>query len=119
MKVAIVGSRDYPNLDAVKEYIDSLPLDTIIVSGGARGVDRTAENRAKERGMKTLVFKPDWSKGGYAGIERNGDIVAACDVLVAFWDNKSPGTRNSINRARIVGKPVTIIYAGVEDDEST
>jgi predicted Rossmann fold nucleotide-binding protein DprA/Smf involved in DNA uptake len=37
MKVAIVGSREYPNLSKVRAYIITLPIDTVIVSGGARG----------------------------------------------------------------------------------
>ena len=33
--------------------------------------------------------------GKRAGILRNRDIVDAADIVVAFWDGKSPGTKNS------------------------
>jgi len=45
MKVAIVGSRNYPDLEKVKEYIGDLSPDDIIILGGAKGVDETAEER--------------------------------------------------------------------------
>lgn len=55
MKIAIVGSRDYHDLAAVWRYVESLPEDTVIVSGGARGVDAAAEMAAKSRGMETEI----------------------------------------------------------------
>ena len=46
MRVAIVGSREYSDIDAIVEYVNSLPADTIVVTGGARGVDQIAEAAA-------------------------------------------------------------------------
>jgi len=39
VKIAIVGSRDYPKMDLVKQYItDNLSKEKdVVVSGGARG----------------------------------------------------------------------------------
>lgn len=56
--VAIIGSREYPNLYAVVEYVQSLEDGTIIISGGARGVDRTAENTARDRGLRCISLRP-------------------------------------------------------------
>ncbi len=110
MKIAIVGSRDYPDLQAVWDYVESLPLDTVIVSGGARGVDSIAEDCAFARGMDTLIFPAEWDKyGKSAGFRRNERIVAECDRLVAFWDGTSRGTQHSIELARKAGKLVTVI----------
>lgn len=111
MKIAIVGSRRYPHLGRVRDYINSLPEDTVIVSGGAVGVDEMAEITAKERGLETIIFRADWKRFGRgAGMVRNHDIVNAADKVVAFWDGKSDGTRNSIELARQAGKPVEIVY---------
>ena len=52
MNVAIVGSRSYPRLDLVHDYVWQLPQDTCIVSGGALGVDQTAEHTAQQRNME-------------------------------------------------------------------
>jgi len=113
MKIAIVGSRDYQHLDRVRIYVESLSPDTIIVSGGARGVDKTAEITAKRCGLKTIVFYANWNPNGVfdrgAGMKRNAQIIAEADQVVAFWDGKSPGTRNTIDRAKRANKPLEII----------
>lgn len=110
MKVAIVGSREYHDLAAVWRYVESLPEDTVIVSGGARGVDAAAEMAAKSLGMETEIFKPEYDKYAprIAPLMRNRQIVLACDELVAFWDGTSRGTRNTIELARGCAKPVQI-----------
>jgi len=48
MKVAIVGTRTYPDLEQVRKYVRDLSPDDIIVSGGAKGVDETAEGEARK-----------------------------------------------------------------------
>lgn len=107
--VAIVGSRDYPFLQDVRDYIVELPDDTRIVTGGARGVDQCAEEVAKERGLICAVYRPDWETyGKRAGFLRNIDIVAACSRLVAFWDGVSRGTQHSIRLAQQARKPVLV-----------
>lgn len=109
MKVAIVGSRNYSTLERVYEYVNGLPDGTIVISGGARGVDRAAEDAARSRGLKVISFRPDWKKyGKSAGFIRNKTIVDAADRVVAFWDLTSKGTRNSIERAKVAGKDVQI-----------
>lgn len=109
MKIAIVGSRDYPSLDDVRRYVQSLPLVTIIVSGGAIGVDSVAEEVAKARGMEVEIFYPDWKKHGRsAGFIRNEQIVKAADKVVCFWYNKSKGTAHDIKLARRYGKELEI-----------
>lgn len=109
MKIAIVGSRNYPDLNAVMAYVNSLPKDTIVVSGGAKGVDSVAEYTARMRGLQVEIYKPDWDKyGKSAGFRRNADIVNAADHLTAFWYNMSKGTANSIELADKRGIPTTI-----------
>jgi len=100
MRIAIVGSRDWKDRDAIRDYIQSLPKDTIVVSGGARGVDLTAEVAAKELGLETKIFLADWdNQGKSAGILRNSLIVSYADEVVAFWDGKSKGTKDTIDKA--------------------
>jgi hypothetical protein len=109
MKVAIIGSRDFPQLKLVAECVDTLPAGTVVVSGGARGVDRQAEQRARTRGLEVLVIRANWAlHGRKAGFLRNPEIVAAADRVVAFWDGTSRGTAHSIAVARQAGKPVEL-----------
>jgi YspA, cpYpsA-related SLOG family len=109
MKIAIVGSRAYPNEAQVRAYVRSLPADTVIVSGGARGVDRWAEDEARRCGMAVRIFPADWKQyGTQAGFIRNRDIIAAADKVVAFHYRASRGTAHSILLARAAGKPVEV-----------
>lgn len=109
MKIAIVGSRDFDRLNLVVDYVKSLPKDTVIVSGGARGVDRIAAVAGLNAGLVVIEYRPDWEHGGMgAGFARNTLIVEQCDRVVAFWDGKSTGTLDTINKARKAGKPVQV-----------
>ena len=109
-KIAIIGSRKFHNLTAVKELVNALPIDTIVVSGGALGVDQVAETAALERQMQVKIFLPDWKTFGLrAGAIRNAQIVEEADEVIAFWDEKSKGTAITIDLARKAGKIVKII----------
>lgn len=113
MKLAIVGSRSFTDYDKLKAELNKLPLIhevTEIVSGGARGVDKLAESYAYEYKLKMTVFKPNWDIGKHAGFLRNTTIIQNSDAVVAFWDGKSTGTKDSIDKATKAGKPVLIIY---------
>jgi predicted Rossmann fold nucleotide-binding protein DprA/Smf involved in DNA uptake len=110
VKVAIVGSRDYPDIDQVEMYVaDRLRPGDVVVSGGARGVDLAAEVAASTCGLDVVVHMPEWDKyGKSAGFRRNRIIVEDADRVVAFWDGKSKGTKHSIDLAHKLGKPVEV-----------
>lgn len=108
-KVGIVGSRDYPDLDQVRAYVRGLPQDTILVSGGARGVDKVAELEAKAQGLNVEIHYPQWRESGRgAGFARNRAIVHSADRIVAFWDGVSRGTMHTISVAKELGKPCDV-----------
>lgn len=110
-KVAIVGSRGFNDYELLRERLKNHAGNiSEIISGGAKGADSLAEMFADEYGIKKTIFKAEWSKfGRSAGIIRNKDIVKNCDVLIAFWDGKSKGTKNSIDLAISQNKKVTIL----------
>ncbi|MDR0676990.1 MAG: DUF2493 domain-containing protein, partial [Elusimicrobiota bacterium] len=82
----------------------------MIVSGGAQGADFLAENFAKEYNLKKLIFKPEWKLyGAQAGFLRNTHIVDNSDMLIAFWNGESSGTKDSIVKAKQRGIPLIII----------
>ncbi len=56
--VAIVGSREYPDLEAVMAYVNTLPLGTTLISGGAREVDAHAEGTARAQGLSVISYRP-------------------------------------------------------------
>ncbi len=57
--------------------------------------------------MHCDVLKPLWRPNGVydagAGKKRNTQIIARADVVVAFWDGFSTGTRDSITKAKSRG----------------
>ena len=113
MKLAVIGSRDFENTVMLNEILlkhkDEL---TLIISGGSKGADTMAESWAKDNGVETLIFLPDWSKyGRSAGVVRNHDIIKSCDLCIAFWDGKSKGTASGIRLCKKYGKPCKVYYS--------
>lgn len=83
---------------------------TQIISGGARGADKLGEQYALEYHIPIRHLPAEWYKyGKRAGIIRNTDIVRLADIVVAFWDGKSPGTRHTIAESKRLGKTCYII----------
>ena len=122
-RLAIVGSRLYPDRDAVFRYVLSLPKNErefIIVTGGAMGVDDWAEAAARQAGLEVKLFHPsdpdyDHLPGPMRPLARNEDIVKHCDGLVAFWsmelskDGKGSGTVHALKIALDAGKLIKAI----------
>jgi hypothetical protein len=107
--IAIVGSREGVPYQLVYELVEKLATkyngNLTIVSGGARGVDRHAENAARRFRVPTLIYNAEWEKyGKRAGFLRNEQIVDASDEVYAFWNGESRGTEHTINLARKAGK---------------
>lgn len=122
MKIAIVGSRDFDDykylLNKMEEVVNmnllqlsyegEFPMFSV-VSGGARGADKLAERFAEEHGVPIEIFVPDWNRNPKsAGILRNLQIIDASDIIVAFWDGKSTGTKHTIETAAKLGKDVYV-----------
>jgi len=115
-RVAVIGSRDFKHYGLLCYYLDNFffhPKKKIeIISGGAIGADSLAEKFAEARNIKTKVYKANWDKHGKrAGFLRNKKIVKNCDVVVAFWDGESKGTKITIDLAKEAGKKVYIIMS--------
>lgn len=106
MKVAVVGSRNI----SISDIGSFLPQGTTeIVSGGARGVDACARRYARKHGIPLTEFLPDYDTyGRMAPLRRNDRIIQYADVVLAFWDGRSHGTRYVLRRCREVHKPVRV-----------
>ncbi|MDO1451079.1 DUF2493 domain-containing protein [Rhodocytophaga aerolata] len=109
MKTAVIGSRSFTNYTIVEDTLDGYDLP-LIISGGAIGADSLAERYAEEKGIPTLIFKPDYEKyGKSAPILRNKEIIDAAERVIAFWDGKSRGTAYTIKYALQKGLTVHCI----------
>ena len=101
MRVAIVGSRRFSEPERVSDYVKSLPPRASIITGSASGVDAAATKAARTRGIAVQVMPAAFDElaDERKSAARNQRLVDACDVLVAFWDGTSKGTRNTVERA--------------------
>ena len=108
MKLAIIGSRTL-RIDDLEKY---LPEDvTEIVSGGAKGIDTDAKNYAVKNNIKLTEFLPDYKRYGRgAPLKRNIQIIEYADIVIAFWDGKSRGTKFVIDNCKKKNVPVKVVH---------
>jgi hypothetical protein len=115
VKVLVCGSRSWgANRDQVARVYDrvgDLPLDATILHGNAKGADRLAGDAAQLRGNPVEMYPADWDEHGRrAGIIRNLLMLdQEPDLVIAFWDGKSAGTKHTLTEAERRGIPVEII----------
>ena len=110
MRVIIAGGRDFDHI----HYLDKVMVDLFyvsafgseyfeveeVVSGTARGADTAGEDWAERHDVPVVKFPADWDTHGKgAGFIRNAAMANYADVLVAFWDGESRGTRHMIDTA--------------------
>ena len=109
MKVAIIGSRSLTNVEISKYIPENV---TEIISGGAIGIDTLAEEVADKRRISKSIIRPEYDKyGKKAPLIRNKEIVKRAELVIAFWDGKSRGTKFTIDYAKKLNKEVKIYIA--------
>ena len=110
MRVAIVGSRRFSEPSRVTDYVNALPPRASNITGSASGVDAAATQAARAPGIAKQGKSDSIDALADAGrsAARNQRLVDACDVLVAFWDGSSTGTRSTVERALDSGKEVHV-----------
>ena len=114
IKLAIVGARS-PKL-SYKEWEKLLlqefsPSDlSLIVSGGATGIDTYAKLFAGRHHIPLMEFLPDYTKFGIkAPLRRNTQIVKEASMVFAFPSPDSRGTMHAIAEARKMKKTLKIV----------
>ena len=114
-KIIIAGSRGFDNYSYLKRRMNLLlhektkTHEIIIVSGGAKGADSLGEKYARLKGYEVERFIPDWGKYGKpAGPIRNSEMAKYADAAVVFWDGKSTGSNDMINKMRNLEKPLKV-----------
>lgn len=114
MRVAIVGSRRFSEPSRVSDYVNALPPRASIITGSASGVDAAATKAARVKGIPVQVIPASFDEMADVrrSAARNQRLVDACDVLVAFWDGSSKGTRATVERALDSGKEVHVFLSG-------
>ena len=113
MKIIVAGSRSFEDYKFLEHQLDKILKDipdVTIISGHARGADRLAEKYARSRGFKLEIYPADWKRyGKAAGYRRNEKMAMVADMLIAFWDGVSKGTKHMIEIMRRRNKKVHVI----------
>ena len=123
MKILVCGSRSWHNVAKVRlalarffkpccEDCNENVADVTVIDGGAHGADELGHMVAVENGFLTKRFPADWNRyGKRAGYIRNQQMLTEGhpDLVLAFWDGRSRGTRHMIELARKAGVAVEII----------
>jgi predicted Rossmann fold nucleotide-binding protein DprA/Smf involved in DNA uptake len=113
MKLAIVGSRDLDGnalaWQAIEDALDRHKPD-LLISGGADGIDKMAEESAKARGTPTCIFYPE-GKTWPAFRARNILIAEGCSHLVRIYSDTTStyGSGFTADWAKMLGKYVELI----------
>jgi hypothetical protein len=116
-KIGITGSRKFKGLQWVAQYLEEKVIrrynstnEIVFITGGALGVDSLVESLCTRQGIKFLCIPAKWLElERAAGPIRNKDIVNLSNEMIAFWDEESPGTKQCIEYAEYVKKPITIL----------
>ena len=93
------------------QYVAKHGMPSQVISGGAKGADTFGVEWAAARGLKPkdiIIHRPEGKESakvlmeeGYVSalFHRNKLIVRDSDRVVAFWDRKSTGTRDTLVKA--------------------
>jgi hypothetical protein len=111
--VGIVGSRDFPAPELVRQFVSLLPAGCRVVSGAGGAVDLAAAAAARQLGLPVTEFPANWERyGPSAGPIRNKQIVSASiQVLFVFLSNPGAPGKGSASVMRIAaaaGVPVVV-----------
>ena len=111
MKLAIVGSTSLKdNVEAARLIEEVLDLfrPSVVVSGGAPGIDTMSEKAAERRGIETSIYRPKHQRWRDGFMPRNLLIAQACDALVRIVASNSTtyGSGWTRDRAAGMGKKV-------------
>lgn len=126
--IGIIGSRKFPSskLPYVTHFVNELKPNTLVVSGGAQGVDKTAEEAALKRWdegrgdfPKPEILLPDPKRPSpQRFFERNTEIVKRVmrgqdlkmGMIFAFLliNNNTQGTDNALSTARRMSVPYIV-----------
>lgn len=112
LRVAVIGSRDYKDPKLVTGYLMrllSMVPNFLVITGGTRGVDKIAEKWCLQYTIPCEVIRPIDEKDKKSYLFRNIEIISRCDLIYAFWDGKSRGTKFVIDYAKARGKYIKVI----------
>ena len=114
----IAGSRDVMG-NVARRAIERLAPGgvTLVLDGGARGVDLHGAVWARDNSIPVTRYDADWANlGKAAGPIRNQQMVDNADALLLVWDGRSRGSADIRRRAVAAGLAVYEAVVSREGD---
>lgn len=113
-KVAVVGTRapkmSYSQWEKLLLAEISPEEISLVVSGGAQGIDTYAKLFAGHHHIPLMEFAPDYARyGNHAPLRRNTQIVKEASLVIAFPSADSRGTLHSIAEAKRMNKSLKVV----------
>ena len=93
----------------MNKYLLLLPLLLLSLAASAQ-IKIWEGTSCRARQVTLTEFLPDYQKfGRSAPLKRNLQIIAYADLVLAFWDGQSHGTKYVIDHCRKQNVPVRVI----------
>jgi hypothetical protein len=101
LKILVCGGREYNDWRYLWDQLDKIDIEegiTLIIEGGATGVDRGARLWAESKEIPFLHHPARWKSGdNFAGPRRNREMIQwEPDLVVAF-----PGGRGTNDMVKV------------------
>lgn len=117
MILLVTGGRDFKDVPYIYKILDKYHEErrfSLVVHGGARGVDRIAGKWGHSRGVQPVAFEAMWDYDGakHAGLWRNKRMIKAMkpDLVIAF-----PGGTGTANMMKLAFNMENVELIDTED----
>lgn len=107
--IIITGSRDWMDVKTIIDRLEKEPPATVFIEGGCpTGADWIVRSWCATNHRNHIRVDANWDRyGKAAGFIRNGWMIDMRPRLVlAFWKDGSPGTKDCMDQARRKKIPV-------------
>lgn len=110
MIIVVSGSRGWTDKERIRSRLLFYDPE-LVIQGGASGADQLAKEVCHEELITCVTMPAQWNQyGRAAGHKRNRDMLVVYDpdLVLAFWDGKSPGTKGMISLATNMGYTIEV-----------
>lgn len=112
MKLLVTGSRGWQHKGIIHRLLCQLKPDSVVHGDCKDGADAMADLIATRLRIPVKRYPACWELlGKSAGIQRNTEMLVMenPDVVLAFWDGQSRGTKHTIDTARELNLKVMVV----------
>lgn len=99
----VINCSTYEKVSNILEKELEIKEISLVIHGGAKGVDTSVEEWCNKHNIKTQKFRPDQEKyNNYklALLKRNDEMISKADKVLAIWDGSSNGTKYVIENTK-------------------